>query len=83
MSRIPKEGSEEARKRLPTLLERANRGKPTLITKRGIPYAAIMPVTALVRQQSGLSIRDLRGSGKGLWGKNVRAWIERIRNEWE
>jgi prevent-host-death family protein len=83
MSRIPKEGSEEARKRLPTLLERANRGKPTLITKRGVPYAAIMPVNALVRQQAGISIQDLRGSGKGLWGKDVPAWIERIRNEWE
>ena len=83
MSCIPKEDSEEARKHLPTLLERANRGKPTLITKRGIPYAAIMPVDALVRQQAGISIQDLRGSGRGLWVKKVRAWIERIRNEWE
>ena len=82
MSRIPKEGSEEARKRLPALLERAHRGKPTLITKRGLPYAAIMPVTALARQQAGISIRALRGSGKNLWGKNVAAWVDKIRDEW-
>jgi len=83
MLRIPKEGSEEARKRLPALLERAHRGKPTLITKRGEPYAAIVPVTALVQQQAGISIRELRGSGKGFWSENVPAWIDRIRDEWE
>jgi prevent-host-death family protein len=83
MSRVPKEDSEEARKRLPALLDRANRGQPTLITKRGVPYAAIMPVDALVRQPAGISILNLRGSGKGLWGKNVKAWTKRIRNEWE
>lgn len=83
MSRIPKEGSEEARKRLPALLERAHRGKPTLITKRGQPYAAIVPVAALNRHQAGISIRELRGTGKDFWNKNVPAWIKRIRGEWE
>lgn len=83
MSRIPREGSEEARKRLPALLERARRGKPTLITRRGEPYAAIVPVTALPRQQAGIGIRELRGSGKGFWSRKAPAWIDRIRNEWE
>lgn len=83
MPRIPKEGSEEARKNLPAILERAHRGKATLITKRGKPYAAIMPIAALVRQQAGISIRELRGSGKKLWGKDVPAWVDKIRDEWE
>jgi prevent-host-death family protein len=82
MSRIPKEGSEAARKRLPALLERAHRGKPTLITKHGAPYAAIMPATALARYQAGIGIQSLRGSGKKLWSKNVRAWVNKIRDEW-
>lgn len=83
MPPVRKEGSEEARKHLPALLERAYRGKPTLITKRGKPYAAIMPVAALARQQAGISIQALRGSGKGLWSENAAAWVDKIRNEWE
>lgn len=83
MAKIHEEGSEEARRRLPALLERAHRGKPTVITKRGAPYAVIMPVTALARQQAGISIRQLRGSGKSYWGKNAAQWIESIRGEWE
>ncbi len=83
MPRIPQEGSEEARKRLPELLDRAHRGKATIITKRGVPYAAIMPVTALARHLSGIGIRALRGSGKKLWGRNAAAWVDRVRDEWQ
>ncbi len=83
MSRIPREGSEGARKRLPQLLDLAHRGKATLITKRGVPYAAIMPVTALNRHLAGISIQTLRGSGKKLWGKNAAAWVDKVRDEWE
>ncbi len=82
MPRIPKEGSEEARKRLPMILERAHRGKPTLITRRGEPYAAVVPVTAL-KQQAGIRIQESRGSGKAFWSKNVTGWVNRIRDEWE
>ncbi len=83
MTRIPKEGSEETRKRLPALLERAHRGKPTLITKRGEPYAAIVPISALNQPKAGIGIRDLRGTGKGFWSNNVPVWIKRIRDERE
>lgn len=83
MPHIPKEGSEGARKRLPALLERAHHGNPTLITKRGKPYAAIVPVSALAQRQAGIDIRDLRGTGKAFWGKNPADWLKRIRNEWE
>jgi hypothetical protein len=24
----------------------------------------------------------LRGSGRGLWGKDAAAWVNRMRNEW-
>ncbi len=83
MSKIHKEGSEEARRNLPALLERAHRGKPTVITKRGAPYAVLMPVAALAQHHAGIHIQQLRGTGKGYWGKNAAQWIDRIRDEWE
>lgn len=38
-------GVEETRTKLPSLLEAANRGTVTVVTKRGVPYAAIVPVS--------------------------------------
>lgn len=77
-----KQGVEDARKNLPVLLERANRGQTVVITKRGKPFAAIVPVDQAIQQDRGLSLSKLRGTGKGLWGKNAAAWVERLRKEW-
>jgi prevent-host-death family protein len=83
MAGIRKEGSEEARKKLPSLLERAHRGQVTVITKRGVPYAAIVPITEAVKKTVGIRLQDLRGSGKGLWREDAVAWVNEIRGEWE
>ncbi len=83
MAGVRKEGSEEARKKLPSLLERAHRGQVTVITKRGVPYAAIVPVTEAVKKTAGIRIQDLRGSGKRLWGGDAAAWVNEIRGEWQ
>jgi prevent-host-death family protein len=83
MANIRKEGSEEARKKLPNLLERAHRGLSTLITKCGIPYAAIVPVSEALKKNAGLGLQQLRGSGKGLWSADAGAWVHKIRGEWE
>ena len=74
-------GAEQARKTLPNLLERAHAGEQTIIKKHGVPYAALVPLDqrVTVRREGLLA---LRGSGAGLWGENVRAWIDDIRNEW-
>ncbi len=77
-----KQGVEDARKNLPVLLERANRGQTVVITKRGKPFAAIVPVEQAARRDHGLSLSQLRGTGKGLWGKSAVAWVERLRKEW-
>lgn len=83
MPRIPQEGSEEARRRLPALLKRAHEGGCTIITHRGEPYAAIGPLSVLERQGTGMDIRDLRGSGKDYWDADVAGWIDRFREEWD
>lgn len=65
-----------------SLLERAHRGHVTVITRYGKPYAAIAPVSADVKEPTGMRIQDLRGSGKGLWQENATAWVHRTRDEW-
>jgi len=76
-------GIEDTRKHLPALVEDAHRGRATLITKRGKPYAALVPVAALARARHGPDIRALRGSGKGLWGRSSTTTLEKLRAEWD
>jgi prevent-host-death family protein len=77
-------GAEEARAKLPELLERAHRGLPTIITKRGEPYAALVPVKDVrTRSTRSSTLTDLRGSGRGLWGSDAATQIDRLRDEWE
>jgi antitoxin (DNA-binding transcriptional repressor) of toxin-antitoxin stability system len=75
-------GVEMARKNLPALLERASRGLPSVITKHGKVYAAIVPPHYLEHGRRRPDIRNLRGSGRGLWGKSIARTIARIRDEW-
>jgi len=82
MRPISNQGVEDARKNLPALLEKANRGQAQVITKRGKPYAAIVPVEQATQKKSGLSLAALRGSGKGMWSKNSTAWLKNLRKEW-
>ncbi|HEY2407176.1 MAG TPA: type II toxin-antitoxin system prevent-host-death family antitoxin [Polyangiaceae bacterium] len=75
-------GSEEARTLLPDLLERAHRGEGSLITKRGKPYAEVVPVGAANTGNPRLSFLSLAGSGRGLWGRDSRRALKRLRDEW-
>ena len=72
-------GVEETRTRLPSLLEAANQGTVTVVTKRGVPYAAIVPVSTALGDRPRLSA--LRGSAKGCYG-NVREFVDQLRDEW-
>ena len=77
-----RKGAEEARNQLPDLLAAAEKGQSTIITRHGRPIAALIPIgayDAAVRQQPLL---PLRGSGRGLWGKNSTLAIRRLRDEW-
>jgi prevent-host-death family protein len=73
-------GAEEARAKLPELLERAHRGVPTVITKRGEPYAALVPVTDARASRKASTLMSLKGSGRGLWGSEL---VRELREEWE
>jgi prevent-host-death family protein len=82
MSVTRRKGAEEARNQLPDLLDAAEKGQSTIITRHGRPVAALMPIEvhdAAVRQQSLL---PFQGSGRGLWGKSSRRTLRRLRDEW-
>lgn len=73
-------GAEIARTLLPELLEKAHQGLSSLITKRGKPYAALVPVGQMRRTRQ--AVLALRASGCGLWGKDSARTIRELRDEW-
>lgn len=74
-------GAEEARKRLPEILNRAHRdGTVTIVTRHGVPYAAIVPVSKVVREAPRLT--TLRGSARGCYG-DAAQYVGRLRDEWQ
>lgn len=75
-------GAEQARQRLPQLLDRASRGQTTIITKHGKPCAAIVPVASARASSRAVGLVALMGSGKGLWGDPTR-YVREARDEWE
>jgi len=77
-----RKGAEEARNQLPDLLEAAERGRSTIITRHGHPVAALVPIEAYgatIRQQPLIPVA---GSGRGLWGKNSILTLQKLRDEW-
>lgn len=83
MSTPSQKGAEEARSQLPALLDAAEQGESTVITRRGRSIAALVPIeahAASARQQSLLAVE---GSGRGLWGKNSARTVRKLREEWE
>ena len=70
-------GVEETRAGLPEILGAANReGAVTIVTKRGEPCAAFVPVS--------LALPDapkLRGSARGCYGDAAR-FVGELRDEW-
>lgn len=75
-------GAEEARNQLPELLEAAEKGEATIITRHGRPVAALIPIAAYSATRRQQSLVPLAGSGRGLWGKDSARTIRRLRDEW-
>lgn len=74
-------GSEEARRKLPELIDRAQRdGTVTIVTKRGVPCAAIVPLSHLERDRAP-KLTPLRGSAGGCY-RDVAEHIDEMRRSW-
>lgn len=73
-------GAEEARNQLPHLLDAAEKGESTIISKRGRPVAVLTPIGVYSVRQEPLT--PVAGSGRGLWGENGARAIRKLRDEW-
>lgn len=74
-------GAEEARAHLPELLDAAERGQATIISRHGKPVAAIVPMPDYRPKQA--SLLPLAGTMKGYWGDDVVKAIRELKDEWE
>jgi antitoxin (DNA-binding transcriptional repressor) of toxin-antitoxin stability system len=75
-------GLEEGRSTLPALAARANAGEPSLLTRHGKPYAAIVSPDLVLKSRARGAFLALRGTGKGLWGSDAARTIAALRDEW-
>lgn len=80
---MQKIGSEAARRQLPELLDRAHSGEPTLIMKRGEPYAVLASPDQCQIPSTQAGLLALRGSGAGLWGEAPGETVATLREEWD
>ena len=72
-------GLKEAGARLEEILEVANRDRVvTIVTRQGVPYAAVVPVPEEFRQARALS--ELRGSAEGCFG-DAAAFVREMRDD--
>ena len=73
--------AEEARQKLPELIDRAERdGTVTIVSKRGVARAAIVPISH-VSAATATKFTALRGSAGGCYG-DVSKYIDELRREW-
>jgi prevent-host-death family protein len=82
MSKTARRGTEDARNQLPDLLEAAENGHSTIITKHGRPVAAIVPLDAYDAASRQEPLVPMEGSGRGLWGEDSRRTLRDLRDEW-
>ena len=83
MKVVPHRGADEARTHLPELIANARAGQSTIITKHGVPVAALVPMSVLDAHEPAVSLLTLAGSGRGLWGPDSRATMRALRDEWD
>jgi len=82
MSKVAHKGAEEARNQLPNLLEGAASGRATIITRRGRPIAALVPLADYAGACRQKSLLAIEGSGRGLWDRDSRETFKQLRDEW-
>jgi len=82
MARPTRKGAEEARNQLPDLLDAAENGRSTIITRHGRPVAALVPLQDYDAGGGQRPLLPLQGSGRGLWGRDSGRTLDELRDEW-
>ena len=75
--------AEEARAHLPELLDAAERGEMTIITRHGKDVAAIVPIETYQKSAKQASLLPLAGTMRGYWGDDPAATIRELHDEWQ
>jgi prevent-host-death family protein len=70
---MQRKGAEEARNRLPEVLDAAEKGHSTIITRRGRPVAILMPISGSGAAIGQPPLTPWQGSGRGLWERTAPA----------
>lgn len=70
----------QAREQFPSLLEAAEAGVETVISRRGRPVAMIAPLS--LRRPRTVTLDSLIGTGARLWGDTPSKWVANQRDEW-
>jgi len=83
MDIVRRKGVREARSELSDLLDAAEKGRSTLITRHGRPVAALMPIEAYGTTERQEPLTPLAGSGRGLWGNSSSRTLRKLGNEWK
>ena len=82
MSTVRRKGAEEARNQLPELLDAAEKGRSTIITRHGRPVAALVPIESYGAAVPQASLMTVAGTGRGLWGSSSARTLRKLRDEW-
>ena len=77
-----RKGAEEARSQLPDLLDAAEKGRSTIITRHGRPVAVLVPIEAQGAHARQQPLLPVGGSGRGLWGRDSTRTLRKLRDEW-
>jgi antitoxin (DNA-binding transcriptional repressor) of toxin-antitoxin stability system len=80
MSAPGSKGAGEARSQL-SALKAADKGHSTVITRYGRAVAAPVPMSGYRGAAEQQSLMPLAGSGRGLWGRDNRRTIRKLRDE--
>ena len=83
MAKMLRKGAEDARNQLPELLAAAQRGRQTIITRHGRPVALLGPIPSGGNANVQRSLVPLAGSARGLYGRDGRGALRRLRDEWD
>ena len=75
---MPQVGAYEAKTRLSQLLEQVARGEEIIITKHGVPVAALIPVAGRSPQDPQVTIAAIKvfRRGRRLAGLSIRQLVE-------
>ena len=82
MDPTQRRSAEEARDQLSDLLDAAEKGRSTIITRHGRPVAVLKPMAAYGASLRQLPLTPFEDSGRGLWGRDSSRGLRRVRDEW-